>query len=211
MIGSHDTFTYLPSTCWAFNHAKRWWKCQCNTINEQYAFGIRFFDIRVARHNGKWHFAHGLVTLKSNIDSIRGICSYMQKAFPEAIYRIVLERGDATDELRFIQETNSLYKEFPNLWRVDIKREKVWMGKYGNNNEYLYHKGYKFAKVNTWEKPAYELHGTLTKNNWYKMNLRKEAKKINSNLLFFQDKEGLIRMMESKNELYFLDYATNEY
>lgn len=222
MIGSHDTFTYRKPLNPIFNLFKRWWKCQNKIIEEQYNFGIRFFDIRVVHHNDDWYLAHGLVTFKDMLfPDLTHICGYMKDRCPDAIYRIVLERGSKEDELEFMEQTlvepsigvitHPISDYFPNLWRVDIKSSKQWKGNICNNNQNLYDRGYKFALGTTWESPSHELHGYITKDNWYKINLKKEAKKINSSLDFFKDKDKLKQMIESKDELYFLDYCTNEY
>lgn len=152
---------------------------------------------------------HGIVNLESPFGQLAELCHCMELYFPEAIYRIVLERSNRTGEMRFLQQSHGLCELYPNLWRIDIKADKYWLGKYGNNNQALYDRGYKFALVNTWEKPAYELHGKVTKDNWYKVSLKKEAKRINGGLDFFMDKEKLKQMMGSKDELYFLDFCTN--
>lgn len=209
MIGSHDSFTCEKSTSFIYNNGKRWWKTQEKSIQEQYNFGIRFFDIRIYRDNNKWRTCHGKVNLKTTFNCIDEICQWMASNCPKAIYRIVLEKGD-TDE--FIKQAeHCLLIKYPNLWRMDIKESGKWLGEVLNNNQKLYDRGYKFALVNVWDPPAYELHGFITSSNFYKIDLRKEAKKINSNLEFFKDKEKLKAMIESKEELYFLDYCTNEY
>lgn len=65
--------------------------------------------------------------------------------------------------------------------------------------------------VNTWISPSHELHGYINSVKDYRVDLKKEAKKINPQLDFFNDPEKLKEMLESKEELYFLDYATNEF
>lgn len=209
MIGSHDSFTFEKSTSWIFNKGKRWWKTQGKSIQEQYAFGIRLFDIRVFRDGGRWRTCHGKVNLKTCFKDIEEICLYMQANCPEAIYRIVLEKGDAS---LFHQQANPAFAvKYPNLWRMDIKYTGKWLGEVYNNNQGLYDRGYKFALVDVWTPPAYELHGFLTARNFYKIDLRKSAMSINRGLEFFKDKTKLKAMLESRDELYFLDYCTNEY
>lgn len=214
MIGSHNTFTYLDSTNCLYNKAKRWWKCQGKNIQEQYNFGIRFFDIRIFWNKNKWRACHGKVNLTKTWSSLRDICTEMKDKYPDAIYRIVLEKGDPSEFHNQINEKidgKNLIDTFPNLWRLDAKELETWNGVYGDNNQSLYDRGYKFAYKNVWEYPAHELHGFLTWKNFYKMNLKKEAKKINNKLGFFKDKNELKEMIEDKTTLYFLDYCTNEY
>lgn len=55
---------------------KKWWmtllnpfaKCQSLSIEEQYAKGVRMFDIRVRPHT--WEAAHGLVTYDVDVDKV---------------------------------------------------------------------------------------------------------------------------------------------
>lgn len=211
MIGSHNSFTYLPSTSWLYNKFPKYWRTQCDTISEQYEFGIRFFDIRVCWNHNKWQVCHGVVNLEVSFKSLEEICKYMEDNAPEAIYRIVLEKGDFADRVIFIEEAVDLCNKFDNLWRIDIKSYKIWNGYICNNDPKLFDRGYKFALVNTWEAPAHELRGYVTWKTFYKDNLKEEAKSINKNLDFFNDNTKLKEMLESKDELYFLDYCTNQY
>lgn len=224
MIGSHDTLTWLRSTNPIMNLFKGWWKCQNKSIINQYARGISMFDIRVARCKDGWRGAHGFSNLNVKFKSLKEICEYMEKVAPLAIYRIVLERGDEDDEVDFMSECLIDHKDdigqdtlcdlYPNLWRVDIKSSKKWNGCVCNNNQVLYDKGYKFAKAEgTWTQPfAYELHGFLNTKNFYKTNLRKEAKKITGDLYKkWKDNDCLREILESKDVLYLLDYCTNEF
>lgn len=212
MIGSHDTFTYLQPANPIYRLFTRLWRTQCKTIDEQYATGVRFFDLRVVRHRGRWYFAHGIVRLKGlRFKTIDDICRRVDFCFPDAIYRIVLERGSSADETAFLNETYGLSSVYCNLWRLDIKSEKSWFGDCGNNNPSLYSRGYNFAQLNTWESPSHELTGHVTKHNWYNISLKKEAQKTNSSLSFFKSKDKLLQMQDSKAELYLLDYCTNEY
>lgn len=213
MIGSHDTFTYLKPTNKIHNLIKKWWKTQCKTIEEQYNFGIRFFDIRVCLDSDNcWRFCHGMVNFKRHEKALNDICIYMKEKFPDAIYRIVLEKGNSSVRKMFNLEAKGLCKKYPNLWRIDIKSSKNWLGAVDNNNQKLFKRGYKFALVNTWESPAHELHGNINEiDDIFYTNLRKDAQAINGTLLFFKDKKLLKDMIESKDELYFIDYCTNEY
>lgn len=211
MIGSHDTFTYLDSCNCLMNKLTRYWKTQCKSIEEQYAFGVRMFDIRVVRDSNKWRAAHGLAKLKKSWRSLHALCVYMDNRFPEAIYRLVLEKGNESQEEIFCRQATGLCKEFPNIWRIDIKSTKNWMGSVENNNDSLYSRGYLFAKVNTWESPSWEANAQLTVKNFWKFDMKKEDKKIHESLPFFQDKEELKKVIDSKENLYLLDYCTNEF
>lgn len=211
MIGSHNSFSYLPSTFWLYNKFSKYWRTQCDTIAEQYDFGIRFFDIRVCWKHHKWQICHGIVNLMVSFKSLEEICECIEDNTPEAIYRIVLEKGGVNDEKIFLVDSHGLCNKYHHLWRIDIKSRKTWLGSVDNNNQLLFDQGYKFALVNTWEDTAHELRGYVTWKTFYKDNLKEEAKSINNILDFFHDNTKLKEMLESKSELYFLDYCTNQY
>ena len=219
MIGSHNTFTYLKSTSWLYNNCKKYWKCQCKSIEEQHIFGIRMFDIRIYRDKGKWKPCHGKANLKGKQwSSIEEILIYMKNNFPDSIYRLWLEKGNSSDEQHFMDEVTDAVKKFFYsktpfmLWRAGVKRTKEWKHGFFNQNQKLYDMGYKFALKDTWEIPCYELHGSIDDvDDFLHTDLRKEAKKINSKLYFFDNLKELLKMINSKDELYFLDYCTNEY
>lgn len=212
MIGSHDTFTYLKSTNCLYNGFSRLWRTQPQgyNIEKQYQCGVRMFDVRVARVKNHWQPAHGLATLRNAWSSLGQLAHYVQNACPKAIWRLVLERGGKNDKEQFLKEVEqyNLIDNYPNLWRIDIKSDKSWLGKYGNNNEKLYNQGYKFALVNTWESPSQELHATVTPKNFYKVNLLTEASKINMRLPFFQTQKAFKEEVNSKDSLYLIDFAT---
>lgn len=211
MIGSHDTFTYLKSS-WIYNNCKKYWKCQKKSIEEQYEFGIRMFDVRVF-WDKKWRLCHGKANLKGiSWNTLTDIAEYMAKTCPEAIYRLWLEKGDDKEFKKQVEDLKNNLPDNSLLWRVGIKSTKEWKNGIYNRNDVLYKLGYEFALHNTWEYPCYELHGNIQDlDDVFSVDLRKEAKKINANLKFFDDKNKLKAMLESKDKLYLIDYCTNEY
>lgn len=241
MIGSHDTYTFEKPILSAYKASEKLWKTQCVDVDAQYKAGVRMFDIRVARTlNGKWVACHGLVDFHKHWDHLSDICEEYKRKYPDAIYRIVLERGTKLAEKRFKKQAKGLCSRYPNLWRLDIKRSKNWMGAVGNNNQKLYDRGYKFALVNTWEPPAYEIHGTFSFKNLFKTNLKESAKAINQAKVFIErsidetkdvsqpmllakspadpfiphtdiPQSASITHPSNKDTLYLIDYCTNQY
>ena len=68
VIGSHNSWSYLPPLHWWMWPFKFMAKCQSKTIKEQYELGVRCFDLRVLFDKyGIVHVAHGF--MKYNIDS----------------------------------------------------------------------------------------------------------------------------------------------
>lgn len=68
MLGSHNTFSYLP--------LKNWWlypfnfmaKCQSKTLGQQIAAGVGYIDIRIKMDaKGRLWLAHGLMKYKDRI------------------------------------------------------------------------------------------------------------------------------------------------
>ena len=61
MIGSHNTMSYLKPVHWYHRILSRWSKCQTLTIYQQYKLGVKYFDIRIRKINGCYHFVHNKV------------------------------------------------------------------------------------------------------------------------------------------------------
>ena len=138
MIGTHNTFTYLSPVKWIFRLFKIFWRCQTKTIQEQYQEGSRFFDFRVYWNKKKnaWGISHGAVNVGVYFSSAFELSSFMNTNFPDAIYRVFLEKG--TDEYleKFKSEFLTVASINPNLccvgsrgpWRIlykSIKYPKV--------------------------------------------------------------------------------------
>ncbi len=92
MLGSHNSFSYLKPTKWWMRLFTPWTKCQNKTIEEQYADGVRYFDIRVAfKKDGSMRVVHNLIeyptdelynalrTFKNNSDVYLRICLDMRR------------------------------------------------------------------------------------------------------------------------------------
>ena len=127
MIGSHNTFTYLPPKNPIYSLFKALWKCQDLAIEEQYKFGVRFFDIRLiwSKRRNRWEIGHGLVIVKGiYFKTCMEIGEYMSSKFPEAKYRLVLERDSGLE--RFIDETNELLQTDGDKLIAVIRKKPVW-------------------------------------------------------------------------------------
>lgn len=225
MIGSHNTFTFWEAKNKIFNLFPRYWRCQCVPLADQLTFGVRVIDLRLkyteTDENGNLYTAcHGVVNLGPWIGPLwwwGWLIDHCREKYiakdADVLLRIVLESGNKRNEERFINDAKAVMEETGNfVWRFDIRKRGEWKGLEGlNNNDYYFDKGYTFAKGTTWEAPAHELRGYVTTKNWYKVSLKDEAKRINSTLPFFYDKDKLQEMIEDKTTLYLLDYATNQY
>lgn len=211
MIGSHDSYTFHKATKGIYNKSlvRRTWKAQNMNIAEQYEHGVRMFDVRVCRDGNKWRVCHGAAEFDETFASIQCICDFFDRLYPDAIYRIWLEKGSKAVERRFIAESVnehchcSLCDFYPNLWRVGIKSYKEWTNGICNNNERLYNKGYLFAKDTPWSGNCHELHGTMSFKNYFKGSLESQAKKYNREIMNTVPNDQVY----GKEHLYLIDFV----
>lgn len=101
MIGSHNSYSYLPPKNLWGKITKFWGKCQDLTLKEQYAKGVRYFDIRLRVINNKWHLVHNKIDYGS-CDSnsyISDLCYICKKG--DVYLRFILDertKPDNTEE-----------------------------------------------------------------------------------------------------------------
>ena len=124
VFGSHNSMTYLP--------AKRWWmrlfgwvaRCQSLTIDEQYAVGVRLFDLRVAYDGrGRVHFRHGAVSYRGDVEATLSRLNELGGV----TVRIVLERvADTEDELDFRVAVSAWKFMFDGIRFVCGVRKDTW-------------------------------------------------------------------------------------
>lgn len=174
MIGSHNSLTFKASNNWLFNQFEWLWKCQHKSLQEQYENGVRFFDIRVYQKDpGHWGFAHGMVNLYGGFDTVRTILLYMNSIFPEAYFRVVLEKGNKKTIQKFKEEVAQAIEDFSGktrLYQAIIK--SGWEIVYCSEKEFII-KDYCYTPILTGESFWYNLkHLKLS-------SIKKYAKKHN--------------------------------
>lgn len=96
MIGTHDSYTFLPAKNKLFELFSFLWRTQVKSIAQQQEIGVSYFDIRIRRDGDIWRVCHGLVDFDCTFESIEEIINMF------LIYkvRIILERGDSEDLFR---------------------------------------------------------------------------------------------------------------
>ena len=124
MIGSHNTMTYLKPHKWWMKLINFTSKCQSKDIEEQYAAGVRYFDIRVCigEHDSlPTHYGHGLIRYKIEHQPIlQGLLLR-----DGTVGRIILEKGDKEAFRRYIDTLLSLPAVAEHIhYAVDDK--KTW-------------------------------------------------------------------------------------
>ena len=137
MICSHDSYTYMKSTNWFYNLFSCFWRCQRKTIDEQYALGVRCFDIRVIKKKDKWYMAHGKAKFNQSFDSLEEIMKYFKKNYKKSILRIILEDHGYDEKISnlFIDEADFIVSKYKDMiWSIYIKHP--WTCIYKSEIEY---------------------------------------------------------------------------
>lgn len=197
MIGSHNTFTFLSPKYKFFNLFKWLWRCQDKTIEEQYKTGVKYFDIRVSpRAKGGYYSAHGLVNLNRWYVSFSVFLTAMKCHYPNAKYRIILERGNTKETATFVTHVINLLASnyfYPILEQYvhQIIVKKNWKIIYDNPKMNLEIKDYSYVPRQSDKSFWYNL-------THFKFDTIKHHSKSNPAIT----KE----MIEDKNVVYFMDY-----
>lgn len=194
MVGSHNSFTFKNATCKLYNVFKSFWRCQDKSLHEQYDAGVRFFDLRVFRKDERhWSLAHGLVNLYGGYDTIYTLMFYMMTQFPDAHFRVVLEKGDSNVEKIFedeVADAITALADRVHLYQAIIKSN--WKILYTSNQEFIFH-DFCYTPVLSGESFWYNVkHFKLS-------SIKKYAKKHNP---------GITQEMKNdETNIYFMDFV----
>ncbi len=96
MIGTHDSYTFLPARKKLFEWFSFLWRTQVKSIAQQKEIGVTYFDVRVRRDGNVWRVCHGLVDFDLTFKSIGEIVNI----FSVYKVRIILEREGSEDLFR---------------------------------------------------------------------------------------------------------------
>ena len=138
ILGSHNSWSYLP--------VKRWWmrplafmaRCQRLDIRRQYEMGVRCFDLRVRFHYGQMVVAHGIVeyaidmtTLIEDLEwiDVQGGC------YVRVIHEVRNKR-------QYESTSKMFFESFCYVVRSDLRNIRFWNGR----NLYNYEKDYEFGE-----------------------------------------------------------------
>lgn len=106
MLASHNTMTYLQP-CNRLHRLTAWlWRCQTRRPDNTRAEAL---DLRVRRHHGRWHFAHGRVRLGEGRNTLRVLLTL--HGVPKKPCRLILEGGCDLDRQFFADEARALRRE----------------------------------------------------------------------------------------------------
>lgn len=147
ILGSHNTMTYLTPDNKLLKLFSFLYKCQDETISEQFNRGCRCFDLRIRLHKGNWVFAHGLFRSSDYQPmDILNILNALAVMNNEKLYiRLLLEtkKYNKEQEEGFVEFCKSLKnKYFGNLIFFEGRRKYDWeilydFGVYPNVVQYV--------------------------------------------------------------------------
>lgn len=113
MLGSHNSMSYLPAVHWWQRWQKRWYKCQCHTIEEQISLGARYFDIRLKLINDEWHFVHNKIDFGLADENVYKLLNE-HEAYVRVIYD-VRKKSDDHDSFKFLNYINEIENKYPKI------------------------------------------------------------------------------------------------
>lgn len=192
MIGSHNTFSYLPTK----NIFRRWGRCQEVSYIVQYIFGVRCFDVRVKFDTTKkgtsydlqkLQLVHNHITYKGGWDTLR-----------EFLYFLV-DRGDCC--VRLILDIRQKPKDAEKQQELFVR-----LIDYARNTLHI-----KIAEAIVYWDWSYEVspklkitenHASVTGNVGIFKTPRMYAEK-NNDLILSMNKE----IVDSENEVLLIDFV----
>lgn len=183
MLGSHNTFSYLPTN----NLLKIWGKCQEVDYITQYNLGVRCFDIRVRfSKKGGIQIVHNNILYKSDNSILWDFLSFIKNK--NCCIRIILDIRKQPKDVHYqVYWFNSLLSYIQDSLKIEITEAITFW-----NWEYIIKPKY----------PIIEKHASVTNNIGLFKTPKKYAKKHNLQVLA-NNKE----VLTSKNEILLIDFV----
>lgn len=138
IIGSHNSFSYLPVKKWWMNLIKFTARCQDVDIFKQYNnYNVRCFDlhIRFSRENG-FEVVHGKIVYDTSYSQILNWLALLNTK-QEKIYVRILH--DVRNEKTFKESDKELFKIVCSTFESNYSNIIFWCGRNLYNWEYDYH------------------------------------------------------------------------
>ncbi len=121
MLASHNSKTFNKATNKIFELFNFIWRCQDKSLQDQYARGVRFFDIRVYRKssNDAWGYCHGLVNVYGGAGDLKALLHLLKIVYPDVKCRIILEKYKNQETLDlFKSEVQKLLDTTPDVYDI---------------------------------------------------------------------------------------------
>ena len=135
IIGSHNSWSYLPP--------KKWWmkliaftaKCQDLTIKEQYYHGVRCFDLRIKFIDENPVIAHGPIIYNYFREELFNDLEWLNMQHQSISIRILHE---VRNKKEYTEESVENFVDFIITLQCRFTRLKFWCGKnlYNWENDY---------------------------------------------------------------------------
>lgn len=136
ILGSHNSWTFLPPTKWWMKLLSFISKCQEISIGDQYDYGVRCFDLRI-RFNKKRELqvAHGIVVYDISEMILYRVLNWINSQEEKCYVRILHEvrnkrqRTQLSKEL-FINFCSNVVERYPNITFFDGHELSEWTYEY---------------------------------------------------------------------------------
>lgn len=124
-IGTHNSLTYLPPQ-WYFRWLNFTSKCQNLTIEEQYDFGVRYFDFRIKfTRKGTVRAGHGIMTYKADFDSIYNFLNAKGDCYVNIVLENFSWQKGKKDSL-FVRYVKEIVQKYPHIRFVGGEKKRPW-------------------------------------------------------------------------------------
>lgn len=137
ILGSHNSWTYLPPKKWWMFPFKFTAKCQDCNIIEQYNLGVRCFDLRVRFNKSKLLVAHGFFEYKIDQNLLFKQLKWLNSCENISV-RILHE---VRTKNFYIKESIESFQNFCSYVEKEFPSIKFWGGSnlYNQNIDYKFH------------------------------------------------------------------------
>ena len=124
ILGSHNSWSYLP--------VKKWWmkpiaftaRCQRKTIQEQYELGVRCFDLRVRWKDWEIQVAHGCIVYDISLQQLKDDLTWLNEK-GDCFVRILHEARTRKQ----YEESVAFFRSFCYVSLSDYPNIRFWCGR----------------------------------------------------------------------------------
>ena len=137
ILGSHNSWSYLPAAKWWMRPFEFTAKCQKHSIKRQYnEAGVRCFDLRIKFVNGNPAVAHGSMVYKNGWSKVLDDLVWLNLQ-QDAVVRVLHEVRSKKD---YTPEAVEQFRQMCVFLKASFKNLKFWCGR----NLYNWEVDYKF-------------------------------------------------------------------
>ena len=180
IIGSHNSWSYLPPKKWWMKIISFTGRCQNKDIIEQYNLGARCFDLRIRFKDNKFILAHGIIEYDINKSSLFYDLYYLNSQKDKVYIRILHE---CRTKKQYTEESINNFIGFV----IELQRRFTNLIFFGGNNLYNYEQDYKFSYTPICEGKYSSVCSPIIIDDWwpwlYAVINNKKIKNVNGDIL----------------------------